>query len=77
MENELKLNESYAIYNKRLKKFVRGTDRRSWPWRQILSNNSMLTYDWIKSAETDMFCRRCGKDYKIVKIKIEVIKGGI
>lgn len=74
LTNDLGHNESYAIYNKRLKKFVCGTNRRRYPWRQNLSNNCLLTYDWAESANTDMKCRRCSKDYKIVKVKIEVIK---
>lgn len=75
MEDELKHNETYTIYNKRLKKFVSGTDRRNFPrYKQILSNNRCLTYDWIKMAETDMLVRKCGKDYKIVKVKIQVVE---
>lgn len=75
LTRDLGHNETYAIYNTRKKKFVCGTDRRNFPnFRQVLSNNCLLTYDWIQSVETDMLVRKCGKDYKIVKVKIEVIE---
>jgi redox-regulated HSP33 family molecular chaperone len=74
LTSDLKHNETYAIYNKRLKKFVCGTNRRCYPWRQFLSNNLLLTYNYLETAEIDMRCRQCGKEYKIVKVKIEVIE---
>lgn len=63
----------YAIQNIKTKKFVYGTDFCSDPHKQRTSIEQMVTYEWLRQAQIDYRHRRCGKAYRIVKLKpIEV-----
>lgn len=70
---ELKKNVMYAIQNKRTKKFVYGTDFRYSPFHQRTSYNRAMTFDSYRLAEATFEDRKCGKDYKIVRIKLDVL----
>lgn len=63
----------YAIRNKKTKKWVYGTDYRCDPRKQRTSFDRALTYEHLDSAEIDFMVRGCGKDYKVVPVKLEVI----
>ena len=63
----------YAIQNIKTKKFVWSTDYRNIPYKQRTSKEQVLTYEWLRQAQIDFYHRRCGKAYRIVKLKqIEV-----
>lgn len=65
----------WAIRNKRTKKWLYGTDfdRNGRP-QQRTSFDMVMTWDEYKYAEMDFKWRRCGKDYEIVPIRIEVVE---
>ena len=71
MESTVEL-QSYAIINKRTCRFVYGTDYRYHPYQQRTSPFKAIIYDDLFFAEVDFKCRRCGRDYKIVKVDIVV-----
>jgi len=62
----------YAIINKQTKKFLSGTDYRHVPYTQITDTERMETYGDMLTALVDFRKRRCGKDYQIVRVKVEV-----
>jgi len=63
----------WAIRNKRTKKWLYGTnfDRNGRPY-QLTSFDCVMTWDEYSGAEIEYRQRRCGKDYELVPIKIEV-----
>lgn len=63
----------YAIINKRTKKWVYGTWWQDGRRVQRTSSERLLTYERREDAELDFHCRRCGRDYQIVQVKVEVI----
>lgn len=59
----------YVIVNVKTGKFVCGTDFRKYPYRQFTSEDQMLTFPDIESADVE-YCRRmCGKNYKIARLE--------
>ena len=64
----------YAIKNKRYNKFVHATDFRCFPYRQILTSNNPILYKELEDAQNAMIWRGCGKDYKVVEVKITEVK---
>lgn len=61
---------SYAIRNRRTKKFVRGTDYRYHPPHQITSECSGFVYENYEEAMMDLRSRRCGAEYEVIPVKI-------
>lgn len=60
----------YAIQNINTGKFVYGTDYRFCPPHQRTSKSEMLTYSTLAEvAHAFWIKRKCGKDYRIVKLK--------
>ena len=68
---------TYAIRNKRTKKYVYGLDRRYFPVRKRLHSNKAMLFEDFETARL-FFNGRCNcKFYEIVKLLckcIEVIK---
>lgn len=64
----------YAIINKRTGKYLFGTDFRLNPPRQRTSTDRVLTFENKEEAERECRRRKCGKAYKIKKIKIEIME---
>jgi hypothetical protein len=64
----------WAIRNNRTKKWLYGTnfDRNGRP-QQRTSSERVMTWDEYSSAEIEYQRRKCGKDYKIVPVKIEEV----
>lgn len=62
----------YAIINTRTKKFVYGTDYSHYPYTQRTSTDQMETYGDMLLAVMDFRKRKCGKDYKIVRVEVSV-----
>lgn len=73
---------SYAIINKRTKKYVYGTDRRSdhvtkegkHVKNQFTSFDSAIVYEDIESAKRGLYYRECGKSYAIQEVKIVPVR---
>ena len=68
----------YAIINKKTKKFVCGTDHRQFypatnTFKQIMSFDQALTYEYKEYAEMDIKSRRMSKDYEVVEVKLIVV----
>lgn len=61
---------SYAIRNRRTKKWVYGTDKRYYPPHQRTSFDECIVYYSYESAADDFCHRRCGKEYEIVPVRI-------
>ena len=66
----------YAILNRRNKKFVCGTDFNYYPRRQILSEEIAKVYETYEDAKFAMKYRECGRNYKIVPVKLVIQEGG-
>lgn len=66
----------WAIRNKRTKKWLYGTDFRHVPHTQRTSHEQVLTFEYLEEAEYQFKRRQCGKDYKIVAVRIEEVKNG-
>jgi len=64
----------YAIRNKITEQWVYGTDYRYNPPHQRISNRQALTFEDRKEAEYQFNKRRCGRDYKIVKVELKAIE---
>ena len=64
----------FAIQNIKTGKFLCGTDYRYFPPHQRTSRNQALTYDSLARAKADFRGRRCGKDYRVVCLKIIGVK---
>lgn len=65
--------QTYCIINKRTGLFVYGTDYRYNPPHQRTGMGRALTYPSREKAEMDFDHRQCGRDYKIVKVRMEVV----
>lgn len=63
----------YAILNIKTKKFVYGSDWRYRPTRQRTSKEEALTFEWDFQARMEFLRRKCGKNYRIVKVNITVL----
>lgn len=64
----------YAIRNKKTGKWLYGTDSRYSPKRQRTSFDVVRTYATKLDAEIDLKVRKCGKEYAVVKIRVEEVK---
>jgi hypothetical protein len=64
----------FVIQNIKTKKFVAGSDFRYVPPHQFTSYEQAITFERKFDAELEFKKRQCGKDYKIVKCKLEVIE---
>lgn len=64
----------WAIRNKRTKRFVYGTDYRYWPFHQRTSDTKTLIFANETEARWEYRHRRCGKEYEIVPVRIEVLE---
>lgn len=65
----------YAIRHRRSKKFVYGTDKRYPNFRQKLSHNNALLFEYNFEVEAAFLIRHMSKkDYEIVEVEI-VVKG--
>lgn len=64
----------YAIINAKTGKYLFGTDFRFSPPRQRTSTDKALTFENKEEAEIECRRRKCGKAYKIKKIKIEIME---
>ena len=62
----------YAIYNKRTKKFLYGTDYRYSPPRQRTSFDDALLFESDFKVKQALKHRRCGKDYVAVRVSISI-----
>lgn len=71
----------YAIQNIKTKKFVYGTNRRKGRYNekkektifeQFTSFEKAIIYDLKESADIDMRCRSCGKNYKVVEVSVKI-----
>lgn len=67
---------SYAIRNKRTKKYVKGLDFRYNPIRKILSKNEARLYENLEHAEMEFSLpkRYNPKFYEIVKLSIKCVE---
>lgn len=65
----------YAIINKVTGKWLYGTDYRYNPPHQRTSDRQAVTYEDLDAAERQFRCRRCGRDYEIVEVELNVIGG--
>lgn len=63
----------YAIKNKRTGKWIYGTDFRYSPYYQRTSKEQAMTWEDIEEVQWEFERRRCGKDYKIVNVRLEEI----
>ena len=61
----------YAIRNKKINKWVYGTDYRYWPHHQRTSEDMALTWDDYECAAYEFKHRQCGKQYEIVPVRLE------
>ena len=61
---------TYAIRNKRTKKWLYGTWYQDGRTIQRTSHDRCMTFDSYEYAKHEMMLRKCGKDYEIVSIKI-------
>lgn len=61
---------TYAIRNKRTKKWVYGTWKQSGRTVQRTSHDMCMTFDSYENAKLEMMLRKCGKDYEIVPVMI-------
>lgn len=61
---------TFAIRNRRTKKWVYGTWWQDGRVIQRTSTDMAITYDSREYAERDMWHRKCGKDYEVVAVKI-------
>ena len=64
----------WAIRNKRTHKFVYGTDFRYSPRRQFTSDERALLFETEEDAKREFNHRRCGKDYQVVPVRLEVLE---
>ena len=64
----------YAIQNKRTKRFYFGTDYRFEPPRQRTDPEFAKLFYTKDSAEVEFKVRKINREYKIVPVKIEIIK---
>lgn len=64
----------YAIINKRTGKYLFGTDFRFSPPHQRTSDERALTFENKEEAEIECRRRKCSAQYKIIKIKIEIME---
>lgn len=62
----------YAIINERTGKWVYGTDFERHTQRT--SYERALLFESLEDAELEFKRRRCGKDYKIVECRLEVME---
>lgn len=65
---------TYCIMNKRTGLLVYGTDYRYSPPHQRTGLHQALTFPDRRKAELAFEERCCGKDYKIVKVKMNIIE---
>lgn len=61
----------YGIINTRTKKWVYGTDFERHTQRT--SDERALLFETYEDAELEFRLRKCGKDYKIVRCRLEVM----
>lgn len=64
----------YAIKNKITGQWLYGTNYRGYPPIQRISNRQALIFETLEDAECEFKRRECGKDYKIVEVKLLDIK---
>lgn len=64
----------WAIRNKRTKRFVYGSDYRYHPVHQRTSDTKVLIFANEIEALWEYRHRRCGKEYEIVPVRIEVLE---
>ena len=60
----------YAIWNKRYKKWLYGTDFRCMPHRQILDFYTPKLWMFDFEVGSEFKRRGCGKEYEIVEVKV-------
>lgn len=63
----------YAIQNTKTGEFVYGTDYRYHPWHQRCSKNRAMLFETLTDAVNGFKERRCGKDYVISCVRLDVI----
>lgn len=64
----------YAIINKRTKKWLYGTWWQNGRIVQRTSEDNAKLFEWHFEAETEFKRRCCGKDYKIVPVRLEILE---
>lgn len=64
----------YAIKNIRTGKWLYGTDHRRYPPIQRTSFEQVATFDDKEYALSEFNRRKCGKDYRVIKIQIIEVK---
>lgn len=64
----------YAIRNKKTDRWLCGTDYRYNPPHQRTSDDMAITYANEELARFALRSRRCGKDYEVVPVRLEVIE---
>ena len=64
----------WAIYNKRTRKWVYGNDFRYSPRRQFTSDEKAILFGTEEDARREFNRRRCGKDYQVVPVRLEVLE---
>lgn len=62
----------YAIRNKITGQWLYGTDYNFSPPRQRISNRQAITFETLEDAELQMLLRKCGKNYEVIKVKLEI-----
>lgn len=62
----------YAIRNRKTKKWVYRTDYRYHPPHQITTDEKLLIFADLEEALMSAYTRKCGSDYEVVKINVEV-----
>lgn len=70
----LNLGDTFVIRNKKTGMFVYGTDYRYFPPHQRASAYRALTFETEEKAELAFVDRRCGRDYEVVKARIDVVE---
>lgn len=60
----------YAIWNKKYKKWLYGTDFRCSPRRQILDDDTPKLFLTELEAELSLKARKCGKKYEIKRVSV-------
>ncbi|GKQ42933.1 hypothetical protein RD055328_08560 [Companilactobacillus sp. RD055328] len=64
----------YAIKNIRTGKWLYGTNFRRIPYWQMTSFEMALTEERLSEIKYQFTRRRCGKNYKIVKVKLSEVR---
>ncbi len=60
--------------NTKTEKYLFGSDYRYHPPHQRTSKKRALTYETMEDAIHDMKHRKCGLDYRVVEINVELVR---